>query len=372
MAKKPLPEVKIKRASSMAERPLPEVKTKGAPSAAKRPLLEVKIKRASSAAKRPLPEVKIKGARSVAKRPLPEVKIKGARSPAARPLLEVRTRGARTAAQRPLPDVKMKGAPSVAARPLPEVRTKGASSLARKVAWVAGNIFLLLTILTLTFFLLAPRLFDLKFFTVIGGSMEPTIPLGSVVAIRPVAASDIQVADIIMYGGPETSRATPSVIHRVVAVESSAEGKPTFITRGDNNGSEDYLVVYPEDVVGRVWFHIPFLGYIRGYGQTQPLFLALVGIPAVALMGMETAGLVAYVRKTRGEGQRSNGRGIPEGPIHPEQSRQRTNRARTPCPSGKLSLGCPRRSSRRLPQPHQAPAHRRGRPNQKVQKVRTG
>ena len=266
----------------------------------------------------------------------------------------------------------MKGVPSPAVRPLPEVRTKGAVSLGRKVAWVAGNSFLLLTILTLTFFLLVPRLFDLKFFTVIGGSMEPTIPLGSVVAIRPVDASDIQVADIIMYGGPETSRRSPSVIHRVVAVEPGADGKPTFVTRGDNNGSEDYLVVYPEDVAGKVWFHIPFLGYIRGYGQTQPLFLALVGIPAVALMGMETAGLVAYVRKTRGERQKSNGRGIPEGLIHPQPSKRKTSQPKSPGVSGQPSSSCPRRSSRRLPQPHQAPAHRRGRPNQKVQKVRTG
>jgi signal peptidase len=243
----------------------------------------------------PRPEVKKNVTHGPEKGPAPKIKEKAGRPAIARPQPEVKAKAAPAAAKGPAAHVKaVEGRPAATA-PRPEVK-RGGRSLAGRLAGIAASSFLGLTLVTLAFLLLAPRVWDLKFFTVVGGSMEPTIPLGAVVAVRPVDASDIKVNDIIMYGGPQSSSRSASVVHRVVAVEATAEGEPSFVTRGDSNASEDYLMVAAGDVVGRVWFHIPYLGYVRGYGQTQPLFLAMIGLPAMALTGMEIAGLVTESR----------------------------------------------------------------------------
>ena len=366
--KRPVPEVKSRAAKVPAKMPVPEVKVKEVRPAAARPRPEVKKKEARVVEKRPVPEVKKKVTHGPKKGPAPKTKEKAGRPVTARPQTEVKAKVAPGAVKRPAAQVKAAEGRSAATAPRPEVKRRG-RSLAGRIAGVAASSFLGLTLVTLAFLLLAPRIWDLKFFTVVGGSMEPTIPLGAVVAIRPVDANDIKVNDIIMYGGPQSSSRSASVVHRVIAVEATAEGEPTFVTRGDSNGSEDYLMVAAEDVVGRVWFHIPYLGYVRGYGQTQPLFLAMIGLPAMALTGMEIAGLVRHVRRARRERGASNGQLKSEGPVHPQQPGKGMNGHKSPRASGRPRLGPVSGCAGRIPRPRQATGLRLSRPKQKV---RTG
>jgi len=129
------------------------------------------------------------------------------------------------------------------------------------------------------------------------------------------------------------------------------------------------MMVAAEDVVGRVWFHIPYLGYVRGYGQTQPLFLAMIGLPAMALTGMEIAGLVGHVRRDRRERATSNGQQIAKRPVHPQQPAKSVNGHKSPRASGRPSPGAAIGVMGRVQRTRQAPALRRNRP---IQKVRTG
>ena len=171
---------------------------------------------------------------------------------------------------------------------------------ATKIAGIAVNAFLVLVLLAQAFFLLAPRLTDLKFLTVIGGSMSPAIPLGAVIAVRPVDAAEIQVGDIIAYNSSDPARSTLRVVHRVVDIETDANGSLNFITRGDASGSEDVDVTSEANVIGRSWFHIPLLGYLWSYVRTTWLFILLVAIPGIAIIALEGAGLIAYLRKRKG------------------------------------------------------------------------
>ncbi|MBU2009160.1 MAG: signal peptidase I, partial [Chloroflexi bacterium] len=169
-----------------------------------------------------------------------------------------------------------------------------------KIAGIAVNAFLVLVLLAQAFFLLAPRLTDLKFLTVIGGSMSPAIPLGAVIAVRPVDAAEIQVGDIIAYNSSDPARSTLRVVHRVVAIETDANGSLNFITRGDASGSEDIDVTSEANVIGRSWFSIPLLGYLWSYVRTPWLFILLVAVPGIAIIALEGAGLIAYLRRRQG------------------------------------------------------------------------
>ena len=169
-----------------------------------------------------------------------------------------------------------------------------------KIAGIAVNAILVLVLLAQAFFLLAPRLTDLKFLTVIGGSMSPAIPLGAVIAVRPVDAAEIQVGDIIAYNSSDPARSTLRVVHRVVAVETDANGSLNFITKGDASGSEDIDVTSEANVIGRSWFSIPLLGYLWSYVRTPWLFILLVAVPGIAIIALEGAGLIAYIQRRKG------------------------------------------------------------------------
>lgn len=73
-----------------------------------------------------------------------------------------------------------------------------------------------------------------KLYQIKTGSMEPTIPAGSYVLVRPV--TDPQVGEVILIDAPGY---TSPVVHRIVAVD--AAGK-TLTTRGDANGVDDAAI----------------------------------------------------------------------------------------------------------------------------------
>ena len=92
-------------------------------------------------------------------------------------------------------------------------------------------------------------------FRVVTGSMEPTIPTGSALICRAVKIDAIEEGDIICYRTEVADIAGEIVTHRVVAVETAADGGRTLETRGDANLTSDPYLVRQENLVGRVvWY----------------------------------------------------------------------------------------------------------------------
>lgn len=113
--------------------------------------------------------------------------------------------------------------------------------------------------------LAAPRLAGIKTYVVISGSMEPAIPVGSLVYSKTVEPSTLETGDVIVFysskaaeGGGNTSEIIP-ITHRVVLNDTTA-GEIT--TKGDANEQNDVSKVIYNNVEGKVIFHIPHLGYI--------------------------------------------------------------------------------------------------------------
>ena len=173
----------------------------------------------------------------------------------------------------------------------------------RKVVNWIGNVILVLVILAAAFFFLVPHLLGVSFFTVYGGSMAPTIPIGSVVAAKSVEASAIKVGDIITFS---TGMGADKVVtHRVVEV-SNDNGALSFRTAGDNNAHPDGGAVLAENVVGKVWFHLPFLGYLSSFVTTRLGFILLILMPGIFIISLEVRNIVAELRLMRKETCTSN------------------------------------------------------------------
>ncbi len=114
---------------------------------------------------------------------------------------------------------------------------------------------------------------------VLSGSMEPAIQVGSVVVIKP--ATQYVQGDVITFG--RDTRTEIPVTHRVVEVTSASRASQTFITKGDANGDNDPATVSSRDVIGKVQFTLPYVGYLLEFTKTPLGFMVLVVIPGALI-----------------------------------------------------------------------------------------
>ena len=118
----------------------------------------------------------------------------------------------------------------------------------------ALNVLVWVALIAAIAVLAVPRLFGWNLETVLTGSMEPTLPVGSIIAVQPVEPSVVKAGDVITFA---TGGNPPLTTHRVVAVNPDS----TFTTKGDANEEADIAPVDDGRLVGRVSFYIPLAGY---------------------------------------------------------------------------------------------------------------
>ena len=102
-----------------------------------------------------------------------------------------------------------------------------------------------------------PRLMGYQTFDVVSGSMEPELPVGSMVLVKGADPKEIQAGDIIAFYSSTNQGAV--VTHRVVENDST---NGQFITKGDANGSNDIKPIPYDNLIGRVTSHYPVIGGI--------------------------------------------------------------------------------------------------------------
>lgn len=135
--------------------------------------------------------------------------------------------------------------------------------------------------------------------TVLTGSMEPNLPPGTLVIVRPVETQDVRVGDVITY------RITPTesgvVTHRVTDVAKSSDGIRSFTTKGDNNDLADAAAVAPRQLVGTLWYSIPWIGYVNNLVGANRAWLVPVVVFAFLLYAgyAATRGAAAWAQRHR-------------------------------------------------------------------------
>lgn len=127
-----------------------------------------------------------------------------------------------------------------------------------------------------------------KAFTVLSGSMEPSIKTGSMVFIR--RAQEYKVGDIITFDVDPNSKIPTT--HRIV--EKVKDG---FLTKGDNNGSRDGLIVVLPSIRGKVYFNIPYFGLALAKLKEPKWFFILIILPASTLIYIEILNIVSEFKR---------------------------------------------------------------------------
>lgn len=130
----------------------------------------------------------------------------------------------------------------------------------------------------------------IQLFTVRSGSMEPAIPTGSLIFVRPSAG--YMTGDVITVRTDDQK----TVTHRIIEVLSTDIG-PAYRTKGDNNEEADPVEIQLADIVGKTLLTVPYLGYPVAYAQTRTGFLTLIFIPALLIILSELMTIVQELKR---------------------------------------------------------------------------
>lgn len=98
-------------------------------------------------------------------------------------------------------------------------------------------------------------IFPIKPIAIATGSMEPELYVGDVAIVKKCLPNDVEEGDIIEY-----QMEGYTVIHRIKS-KKQENGHFTFITKGDNNNTEDSKPVSEEQLIGKIIFKVRFVGY---------------------------------------------------------------------------------------------------------------
>lgn len=143
------------------------------------------------------------------------------------------------------------------------------------------------------------NLFGYSMFRVVTGSMEPTIPVGSLLICKQIDMETVQVGDIICFHAQESAIFGQMVTHRVTGIFSAADGRLLFETRGDANLVADGFMVSRTNFVGKVVWYTGasnVLSSILSFFSNKIGFLACIVVPILILGGLLMKECVSNIR----------------------------------------------------------------------------
>lgn len=128
--------------------------------------------------------------------------------------------------------------------------------------------------------LLLPRLFGYTPYAVLSGSMEPELPVGSMVYVHETDPATLQAGDVVTFYRSDGAVVT----HQVYEVDTDAR---TIGTQGTANKDADGSLVHDaqatpfSSVIGIAAFCIPYLGYVEAFCTTPSGVLAIIAVLAL-------------------------------------------------------------------------------------------
>lgn len=130
-------------------------------------------------------------------------------------------------------------------------------------------------------------------YIVTSGSMEPVIKVGSLVFTAPIES--------YYNGNIVTFRDGKKYVTHRIEARLHPEGNydaPIFLTSGDANDTFDTKKLSHDQIVGRVFLSIPYVGYVADFAKTPRGFILFVIIPATIIAYEE---LKFLLEKTKSE-----------------------------------------------------------------------
>jgi len=150
------------------------------------------------------------------------------------------------------------------------------------VAVIVFSLLILLTVV-MTGSGQVPSFLGYSVFHVVTGSMEPSIPVDSLLVVRQVDVEEVEVGDIITFYSRDPALGGSPNTHRVAAIEEDEDGI-RFVTRGDANPVDDEYTTGAAELIGVVVFSSLFLGKAVRVMSNPLVFFPLLIVPLAILL----------------------------------------------------------------------------------------
>lgn len=160
-----------------------------------------------------------------------------------------------------------------------QIPGKGAVALLwRVLVWFV----LLGLVLVMLAAVVVPRIAGATPYSILTGSMRPHYPPGTLVVIKPADMSSISTGDVITY---QLKSGDPTVVtHRVVKQGFNATGDQFVRTQGDANNVADALPVQAVQIKGKLWYAVPYLGYVNNYVTSKERNIVMIASVSFLLL----------------------------------------------------------------------------------------
>lgn len=154
-----------------------------------------------------------------------------------------------------------------------------------------------------------PSLWGRQLYIVGSNSMTPAFSNGSLLFVQPLDPQKYAAGDIITFqsaaGGGEL------ITHRVVSVHTGGKSL-SFTTRGDANEINDPIPVPAQNIIGKVQFYLPAVGYLISFAGTWTGLLSMIIIPATMLIIFELRSLFKITAQAKKKKEKTPLKGLPE------------------------------------------------------------
>lgn len=125
-----------------------------------------------------------------------------------------------------------------------------------------------------------PNIFGYKPFIVLSGSMETEIKVGDLIITKMTDPKTLEKDDVIAFRDHENTVTT----HRIIDIIDK-DGKKYFVTKGDNNDSQDENLVEYGDVEGIYITRIPGVGNIFDeLAKPTTIIILFLGITVIFVL----------------------------------------------------------------------------------------
>lgn len=136
-------------------------------------------------------------------------------------------------------------------------------------------------------------------YVIISPSMVPNINVYDAVVTMRVPTEKIEMYDVITFLSKDIDTHGTPITHRVVGIVETEDGKIGYRTKGDNNNTEDNALIMEDEVIGKVLFRIPMIGYVRNFITSKLGWLLIVVLPCVGVIIYDIGKLVGLIKNSK-------------------------------------------------------------------------
>ena len=141
----------------------------------------------------------------------------------------------------------------------------------------------IITIIVIIYFILLSYIYFLKFnslpipriIIIASSSMKPNLNVGDAVIVIKVKPEEIKIGDIISYNKVIPYSSSNIITHRVVEINKNGEFY-IFKTKGDANNEIDKFDITYKEIIGKVIFSIPKIGYLFYFIKENMVAISLI------------------------------------------------------------------------------------------------